>query len=83
MKLNKERFVRPTQTMSDELEQLLGYGAVQLVGAGTRRRKLAEQRQQALFKEAERLAEAVVESEVPAGDEETAAMLDAEMEAAE
>jgi DNA polymerase-3 subunit alpha len=83
MKLNKERFVKPSQPMADELEQLLGFGAVQLVGAGTRRRKLAEQRQQALFKEAEKLAETPAESEAPAGDDQTAAMLDAEMEAVE
>jgi DNA polymerase-3 subunit alpha len=83
MKLNKERFVKPTQAMADELEHLLGFGAVQLVGAGTRRRRLAEQRQQALFKEAERLAETPADVGAPAGDDETAAMMDAEMEAAE
>jgi DNA polymerase-3 subunit alpha len=52
MRLDRERSVRPTPAMVDELEMLLGSGAVQLCGAGTRRRKrLEQQRQEPLFRE--------------------------------
>ena len=49
MRLDRERFVRPSDGLVDDLEQLLGGDCVQLSGAGTRRRK--REAQQALFKE--------------------------------
>ena len=52
MRLDRERSVRPTPALVDDLELLLGSGAVQLCGAGTRRRRNAEQ-QPALFNEEE------------------------------
>jgi DNA polymerase-3 subunit alpha len=57
MRLDRERFVRPTQELVDEMELLLGGGAVQLCGAGTRRRQLMQQRQQTLFKQEEQAAD--------------------------
>ena len=51
MRLDRERFVKPTPELRDELEQLLGGGAVQLCGLGTRRRKRLQQTQQPLFRE--------------------------------
>ena len=53
MRLDRERFVKPTKELVDELELLLGGGSVQLCGAGTRRQKLKQQQQQSLFKEYE------------------------------
>ncbi len=49
MRLDRERFVKPSQQLVDDLELLLGSGCIQLCGAGTRRRKRLEQ--QRLFKE--------------------------------
>jgi DNA polymerase-3 subunit alpha len=49
MRLDRDRFVKPSQTLVDDLEQLLGAGSVQLCGVGARRRKKAAQQQ--LFKE--------------------------------
>jgi len=49
MRLNKERFVKPTRELVDDLDTLLGSGSVQLCGAGTKRRK--KQQQQQLFRE--------------------------------
>ena len=37
MRLDRERSVRPTPALVDDLEMLLGGGSVQLCGAGTRR----------------------------------------------
>ena len=52
MRLDRERSVRPTPQLVDDLEMLLGSGAVTLCGAGTRRKKrLDQQRQQPLFRE--------------------------------
>ncbi len=51
MKLDRDRFVRPTREMVDDLDRLLGAGSVQLCGAGTRRRKQAAATQEPLFKE--------------------------------
>jgi DNA polymerase-3 subunit alpha len=54
MRLDRERSVRPTPELVDELEQLLGGGTVQLCGAGTRRKKRLEERKQPpLFQEVE------------------------------
>ena len=36
MRLNKERFVKPTRELVDDLDLLLGSGSVQLCGAGTK-----------------------------------------------
>jgi DNA polymerase-3 subunit alpha len=49
LRLDRERFVRPSQELKGDLERLLGTDCVQFSGAGTRRRKKAQQ--QALFKE--------------------------------
>jgi hypothetical protein len=49
MRLNKERFVKPTRELVDDLDMLLGPGSCQLCGAGTKRRK--KQQQQQLFRE--------------------------------
>jgi DNA polymerase III alpha subunit len=52
MRLDRERSVRPTPQLVDDLEMLLGGGSVQLCGAGTRRRKRLEQmRQEPLFRD--------------------------------
>jgi DNA polymerase-3 subunit alpha len=70
MRLDRERSVKPTPALVDELEMLLGSGSVQLCGAGTRRKKRLEQQQQPLFKQDE--------PEVDESDDAGAAMLDAE-----
>jgi DNA polymerase III subunit alpha len=83
MRLDRERFVRPSRDLVEDLELALGGGSVQLCGAGTKRRKRVVQ--QSMFEEAgEGLApaEATVGS-APASDEAAAEALDAEMEAAE
>jgi len=49
MRLDRERFVKPSKDLKDELDQLIGADCVQFSGAGTRRRK--KQAQEALFKE--------------------------------
>jgi len=49
LRLDRERFVKPSKDLKDELDQLLGADCVQFSGAGTRRRK--KQAQEALFKE--------------------------------
>ena len=48
LKLGQDYGVRASSQLADDLELLLGSGAVQLSGPGTRRRRLAEQQQ--LFK---------------------------------
>src|SRR5262249_6318630 len=72
-KLPKDLSVRPTKSLVDELDTLLGNGAVQLVGAGTRRMKRIQQ--QALFKEAEQTTE---EASAAPSDEQIAQQMDAE-----
>ena len=52
MRLDRERFVKPSRQLVDDLERAIGPGSVQLCGAGTRRRKKLT-RQQALFEEAQ------------------------------
>ena len=49
MKLDRERFIKPSQDLKNELSHLLGGDCVQFSGVGTRRKK--KQLQQALFKE--------------------------------
>jgi len=49
LRVDRERFVRPSPELKQELEQLLGADSVQFSGAGTRRRK--RQSQQPLFRE--------------------------------
>jgi hypothetical protein len=84
MRLNKELSVKPTPAMVEDLEQLLGSGAVELFGDGTKRMKrLAQQQQQQLFKDATAddataqpidtatAIEADIAEYVPAGDEIT------------
>jgi DNA polymerase III subunit alpha len=58
MRLDRDRFLRPTQELVDDLEQLLGGGSIQLCGVGTRRRKRIEQ--QRLFKEDQQAEEAAL-----------------------
>ena len=74
MKLDRDRFIKPSQELKGELSHLLGGDCVQFSGAGTRRKK--KQMQQALFKEEN------VESENPEAalrPELMAAELEAEM----
>lgn len=49
MKLDRDRFIKPSTDLNNELSHLLGGDCVQFSGAGTRRKK--KQLQQALFKE--------------------------------
>ncbi|MDB5298335.1 MAG: dnaE [Phycisphaerales bacterium] len=50
MRLDRERFVKPTRDLVDDLDHLLGGGAAMMCGAGTKRAKLrAAQQQQPLF----------------------------------
>jgi len=49
MRLDRERFVKPTLELKQDLERLLGGDAVQFSGAGTRRRKKPQQ--EPLFQE--------------------------------
>jgi DNA polymerase-3 subunit alpha len=49
MKLDRDRFIKPSQDLKSELSHLLGGDCIQFSGAGTRRKK--KQAQQALFKE--------------------------------
>ncbi len=51
MRLDRDRWVKPTRSLVDEIEQLLGAGSVQLAGLGTRRKKKAATAQQPLFGE--------------------------------
>jgi DNA polymerase-3 subunit alpha len=75
MRLDRERSVRPTQQLVEDLEMLLGTGSVQLCGAGTRRKKRQEQqRQQPLFGEEAAEGETTDAAEADPG----AALLEAE-----
>jgi DNA polymerase-3 subunit alpha len=65
MRLDRERSVRATPELRDDLELLLGPGCAQFCGAGTRRKKLKEERQQALFKEQEAAAEEAGTTDAP------------------
>jgi DNA polymerase-3 subunit alpha len=76
MKLDRERFLRPSRELVDDIEAALGGGSVQLCGAGTKRRRKLEQQQQPLFKQEQE------ESAEEASDEAAAAVLDAETEEA-
>ena len=80
LRLDRERFVKPTRALADDLDQLLG-GGVQFCGAGTKRRKRAEQ--QALFKEQEAADAAPAEEIASASDDAVAAQMDAELEEAD
>ena len=66
MRLDRERFVKPTGDLKNELDHLLGGDCIQFSGAGTKRKK--RQAQQALFKEesAESVAQESQEPAVPA-----------------
>jgi DNA polymerase-3 subunit alpha len=77
MRLDRDRFVKPARDLVDDLELLLGGGAVQLCGAGTRRRKRTTQ--QPLFQEEQAEAVETAAAEVP-DDESAAEAMDAEME---
>jgi len=58
LRLDRERFVKPSKELKEELDQLLGGDCIQFSGAGTRRRK--KQAQEALFKEEAAQEEAAV-----------------------
>jgi DNA polymerase-3 subunit alpha len=49
MRLDRERFVKPTKDLVDDLEMLLGSGAAMMCGAGTKRAKARAAQQQPLF----------------------------------
>jgi DNA polymerase-3 subunit alpha len=72
--------VRVSQTLVDDLRSKLGNEAVDLIGAGSKRKKRLEQ--QRLFRE-EQAELAEVAPVVPASDELVAAAMDSEMEMAE
>jgi hypothetical protein len=72
--------VRVSQTLVDDLRSKLGNEAVDLIGAGSKRKKRLEQ--QRLFRE-EQVELAEVAPVVPASDELVAAAMDSEMEMAE
>jgi len=78
MKLSKDRSLRPTQALADELHTLLGSDCVQFCGQGTRRRKKIVQ--QPLFQATEQPSEATARVDpLPEGDpllEEEMAMTD-------
>ncbi len=68
MRLDRERFLKASPELVDELERLLGTGSVQLCGQGTRRKK--RQQQQEMFKEDESIAvETIVPDEPFPGDQ--------------
>jgi DNA polymerase-3 subunit alpha len=74
LQLGKDYCVRPAKPLVDDLEQILGNGAVQLIGDGLRRQKRLEQ--QKLFKEESAAADSTAPAVTP--DEAVAAELDAE-----
>jgi DNA polymerase-3 subunit alpha len=74
LQLGKDYCVRPAKGLVDDLEQVLGSGAVQLIGDGLRRQKRLEQ--QKLFKEELAATETTVAP--MQADEAVAAELDAE-----
>ncbi|HSU65818.1 MAG TPA: hypothetical protein VLJ39_03005, partial [Tepidisphaeraceae bacterium] len=66
MRLDRERFVKPSSDLKNELDHLLGGDCVQFSGLGTKRKK--RQAQQALFKEesAESVGQDAQEPAMPA-----------------
>ncbi len=78
LRLDRDRWVRPTRPLVDDLEQLLGAGCVQLCGLGTKRRKKPATPQQPLFQEATGEESPARESAPPPVE----ALLDAEIDAA-
>jgi DNA polymerase-3 subunit alpha len=81
MRLDKERFVRPTRELVDDLELLLGSGTVQLCGAGTRRLKRQQQQQQLFQEQAPETADSPADPTAPVAPEIQA--MEFEMEEAE
>jgi DNA polymerase-3 subunit alpha len=82
LRLANDYAVKLSQTLVDDLRAKLGNEFVDMAGAGTKRKKRLEQ--QRLFKEEQADAAVVVEAPVGrGGDEEVAAAMDMEMEAAE
>jgi DNA polymerase-3 subunit alpha len=78
IKLASDLFIKSAEALAQEADRILGSGAAQLVGAGTKRVKRLQQQQ--LFKEAEAASSPDPES-TPASDEQIAAAMDMEMEA--
>jgi DNA polymerase-3 subunit alpha len=82
LQLPNDYAVRISQTVVDDLRTRLGNEAVDLIGAGSKRKKRLEQ--QRLFKEEPpEPAQAAPELTASASDEQVAAAMDLEMEAAE
>jgi hypothetical protein len=75
LKMRREMNVRPTSEMVQDIDQVLGSGTVQLVGAGQRRMKRLEQ--QRLFKE-ETITTSSTDAPTAPSDEELANALDDE-----
>ena len=69
MRLDRERFVKPTLELKQDLERLLGGDAVQFSGAGTRRKKKTTQ--EPLFQE-EKLEAEMPPEDMPSDSLETA-----------
>ena len=74
LKMRREMNVRPSAELVQDIEQVLGNGAVQLVGAGQRRLKRIEQ--QKLFKDESAASEPA--QQAPPTDEQLADALDDE-----
>ena len=86
MRLDRERFVKPTKDLVDDLEQLLGGGAAMMCGAGTKRARLKAAQQQPLFEGGDAAVGGGGPGGTGAGAEpavDAQAVLDAEMEDAE
>ena len=79
MRLDRERYVKPTSALVDAIDQLLGGGSVTMCGAGTKRNRAKAEQQQRLFESegASEAAEAVTAGEP---DEAVSAAFDAERE---
>jgi DNA polymerase-3 subunit alpha len=70
LRLGKDRSLRPTRALVDDVDSLLGRDCIQLWGQGTRRRKKVVQ--QPLFQEGEEAAGSDAQSAEPAAVEEVA-----------
>ncbi len=76
MRLDRERFVKPTKALVDDIERLLGSGSAMMCGAGTKRSRMKAQQQQPLFENAD--AEAAGSPAAQSPDSEQA-LIDAAM----
>jgi DNA polymerase-3 subunit alpha len=78
IKLASDLFIKSAEALAQQADRVLGSGAVQLVGAGTKRVKRLQQQQ--LFKDEALAAGMPDEPLVSPSDEQIAAEMDAEMQ---